>query len=143
MGLSLWANLHGGSQALCRNPWSSYFKRGKGVAIVGGRCGRVDGRAGGHTTHPHLKSGVKQLQQKIVVLKQRCKAKKRQQHPFLRPFDCQRPCQILHSCSCCSWEERKMFPMLVIFDKMLFNPPCPMKVIFAFGQTAFLCTPVG
>ena len=61
---SRFANLHCGSQSLCRNPWSGNFKGGKGVAIVGGCGGRVDGRARCNATHPHLKIGVKQLQWK-------------------------------------------------------------------------------
>ena len=122
MGLSQKANLHGGSQPLCRNSWSGNFKRGKGIAIVGRCCGGVDGGAGGNATHSHLKIGVKNCS-KIVVLRQRFKAKKRQQHPLLCPFDCQRPCQILHSCSCCSWEERRVFPMKVIVaNNFLFTP---------------------
>ena len=57
---SRFANLHCGSQSLCRNPWSGNFKGGKGVAIVGRCGGRVDGRARCNATHPHLKIGVKQ-----------------------------------------------------------------------------------
>ena len=56
--ICLLADLHGGSQSLCRNPRLGNFKRCKGVAIVrrGGR--RVYRGARGNTIHPHLKIDI-------------------------------------------------------------------------------------
>ena len=62
--------------------------------------------------------------------------KKKHLHPFLSPFNCQRPSQILHSCSCCSWEERKAFPNEGDLCKWLFSHPCTMLEIFANGFQA-------
>ena len=101
-------------------------------------------RSQGQRYTPSPQNWSKTITEKSLVLKQRCKAKKRQLHPFLRPFDCQRPCQILHSCSCRSWEERKVFPMLVIFafGRTAFYSPLLGKSLLPFHPWAFSILPL-
>ena len=106
------ADLHSGSQSLCRNPRLGNFKRCKGIAIVRRGGWRVYRGARGNTIHPHLKIDIfKEINYKkrSKIVKKKLNQIQKVNYPLLSPLNCQRPGQILHPGSCRSWEERKVF----------------------------------